>query len=135
VPGGPPSTGYCGTCGAPIEPGQQFCGQCGAPAGFGGSGVDQRTVFRSAPLAHDGYGAELDDWSPADHDAPTEEFAQMLPGARLGYSGAPYGRGGSYAGPQAPGGGSELRVVLGILCILGGLVSGAGAIILALWQH
>lgn len=151
-PSGPPSratgrvasvgTRYCGTCGARIEPGEQYCGQCGTPlaAGAPTSGTELRTALRPTPSLPGHYRSEagLDDdaWQPYDNDAPTEAYAPSVhPGMGQSYPG--YGRSmpGAYTGtyPVAArhGPNRELRVVLGILCILGGLVSGAGAIILA----
>jgi zinc-ribbon domain len=131
--GGTGTGRYCGTCGARIEPGEQFCGQCGTPL-FSGSGVDLGTAYRPTQFAPASYGAaSAPDWTPADHDAPTVEYPEMLGGMGSGYPGR---MGSSYA-PASPdrGGNRELRIVLGILCILGGLVSGAGAIFLAIAPH
>ncbi|MGH2409842.1 MAG: zinc ribbon domain-containing protein, partial [Chloroflexota bacterium] len=131
--GAPATTRYCGTCGAEIEPGRQFCGQCGTPvAGLDEEG-DPRTVgaLRRGTFPPAAY-AEYDEesWSPADQDAPTEQF--IPPYTRPG---APYRQSGFYESVGRPTGGGmsrEMLVVLGIFCILGGLVSGAGAIVLAL---
>ena len=139
--GAAPSTNrYCGTCGAEIEPGMQFCGQCGASvtgvAGFEGAtfaGAPRRGTF--PPGARSAFASDTspgyDDWSPADQDAPTEQFTPPF-----AYPNAPHRQSGAF-GPHAPapdaGGGlsREMSAFLGILCILGALVSGAGAIILA----
>lgn len=40
---------------------------------------------------------------------------------------------GAYPGQAPRSGNRELRIMLGILCILGGLISGAGAIIWRCW--
>ena len=137
-----PSVGtrYCGTCGAQLEPGEQYCGQCGTPASAA-SGTELRTSLRPTPNAPGRYRDEPDPgeegWNPYDHDAPTEAYAPSVH-AGMGQSYPGYGRSmpGAYAGgypDQARRGPNrELRIVLGILCILGGLVSGAGAIILAI---
>src|SRR5207302_765735 len=78
-----------------------------------------------------------DGWDPYDNDAPTEAYAPSIHGG-MGQSYPGYGRSmpgtytGAYPAQVRRGPNRELRVVLGILCILGGLVSGAGAIILAI---
>jgi hypothetical protein len=135
------STRYCGTCGAPIEAGEQYCGQCGTPVSAG-SGTEQRTAMRPTPSApgryRDDTGFDDEKWTPYDNDAPTEAYAPSVHGG-FGQSYPGYGRSmpgytGAYPA-QAPRGNRELRIVLGILCILGGLVSGAGAIILAIVGH
>lgn len=121
---------YCGTCGARIEPGEQFCGQCGTPL-LSGSGVDLGTAYRPAAFPPPSYAVDsADNWVPADHDAPTIEYPEMLGGMGPSYPGR---MGYAHLTPtSAPGANRELRIVFGILCILGGLVSGAGAIFLAI---
>lgn len=132
--GAPATTRYCGACGAEIEPGRQFCGQCGTPVGRLEDEGDPRTIgaprrgtFPPAAYADDG---DDEMWSPADQDAPTEQFSPPYARPSAGYRQSGYYQ----AVGQAPGGGlsREMRVFLGILCILGALVSGAGAIVLAL---
>ncbi|HEX9056394.1 MAG TPA: zinc ribbon domain-containing protein [Ktedonobacterales bacterium] len=127
------STGlFCGTCGARIEPGEQFCGQCGTPVFAGGSGADHGTSLRPAQPAPSRYGS-AESWTPADNDAPTMSYSDMQGELGPGYPGR---MGSGIYDPHAEGMGRapanrELRIVFGLLCILGGLVSGAGAIVLA----
>lgn len=139
--GAAPNTNrYCGTCGAEIEPGMQFCGQCGTPvvgaAGFDGAsytGAPRRGT--NPPAARSTYTGNSQPgysrWSPADQDAPTEQFTPPY-----AYPHAPYRQSDSF-GPRAHAAETsgrlsrEMRAFLGILCILGALISGAGAIILA----
>jgi hypothetical protein len=138
IPEGPPSGGFCGTCGGPIEPDQQFCGQCGAPVpGNGGPGADQGTVMRRTPSGDDAFGdlGESDPWSPNEFDAPTEEYSRMMGTSPGGYVAGGYPRPGGFATPPPADGSAEMRVVVGILCVLGGLLSGAGALIVALWPR
>jgi hypothetical protein len=126
------STGqFCGSCGARIEPGEQFCGQCGAATSFGASSPEhgtelQRTRFPSAPS-----GSMSGAWSSDEYDAPTEAFSDAIPSLSAAYSST----GSGTYGAQSRGMSREVRIVFGILCILGGLVSGVGAIILALTPH
>lgn len=129
--GGLSTSHFCGSCGARIEPGQQFCGQCGAASSFGVSSPEhgtelQRTRFTPAPS-----GSMSGAWSTDEYDAPTEAFSDALPSLAPGYSST----GPRSYGAQSRGVSREVRIVFGILCILGGLVSGAGAIILALALH
>lgn len=132
------TTRYCGTCGAPIEPGRQFCGQCGTPVTGGGiSGAHEGTVFTPVPSASGRYANQSgDEWAADDYDAPTEAFAGITPGRPFGYGpSAPYARSGMHGAGAASGArqgmSREMRILLGIACILAGLMSGAGAIILA----
>lgn len=107
-----------------------FCGQCGAAvASFEGSAVNLPTATNRPPYSSPRY-PQVDDevWSPADRDAPTEQWEPAQG----------YGRGASYQAhgvltPALPAAGMsrEVRLFLGILCIFGALVSGAGAILLA----
>ena len=133
------NTRYCGACGALIGPGEQYCGQCGTPL-VATSGTELRTAMRptpSAPGRYRGDGDMNDEvWSPYDNDAPTEAYTPSI-GGGLGQSYPVYSHGmpGAYSQPVNGARNRELRVVLGILCILGGLVSGAGAIILAITWH
>jgi hypothetical protein len=120
---------YCGTCGARIDPAQQFCGQCGAAVtGTGVSGPEYGTELRRAPLASAPFGSSAGAWSTGEYDAPTEAFSDALPSLAGSYSAAGQR---TYTSPAGQGMSREVRIVFGILCILGGLVSGAGAIILA----
>ncbi len=125
---------FCGTCGARLEPGEAFCGQCGTPVGAGGD-YTRSVPSNSTSRYYVGGNAT---WSGAG-DAYTEEYsAPPLPPA------APYTRpstpgGGAYVQPGfgtplAPGTAGESRagrVIFGLLCILGSLISAAGAVYLA----
>jgi hypothetical protein len=121
-----PSSRYCGTCGARIEAGKQFCGQCGTPV-FPAAGVDDGTALQRAVFP--GVRGPADSWSAADQDAPTEEFGPYSVG---GYAPS-YGASGYYsqAGTTSAAQRSDTRILLGIFCVLGGLLSAAAAIILA----
>lgn len=124
---------FCGTCGARLEPGEAFCGQCGTPVGASGDYTRNVPAGPTSRYYAGGNGA----WSSGGDDAYTEEYtAPPLPAA------APYNR------PSAPGGGVYTpanfgataapvesragRVVFGLLCIVGSLISAAGAVYLAL---
>lgn len=124
----PASKRFCGSCGAEIEPGQQFCGQCGTPvAGYEALGNPPTLAHRGTypPMPYD---QEREVWSPADQDAPTEQF---VPPYRYP-SNAPFRQSGAYGSTVGAAGGltRETRVLLGILCILGALISGVAAIVL-----
>lgn len=133
--GGGGTARFCGTCGARLEPGEAFCGQCGTPVG---AGSDYTRNVGAGPTSRYYVGGN-GGWSGGNGDDYTEEFAPPpLPPA------APYNR------PSAPGGGPYTpsgfgaptaspatdesrtgRIVFGLLCILGSLVSAAGAVYLA----
>jgi hypothetical protein len=121
-----PSSRYCGTCGARIEAGKQFCGQCGSPI-FPAAGLEEGTALQRAVFP--GVRGPADSWSAADQDAPTEEFGPYGMG---GYA-QPYGTSGYYAraGTTSAAQRSDTRILIGIFCVLGGLLSAAAAIILA----
>lgn len=122
-----PSSRYCGTCGARIEGGKQFCGQCGSPI-FPTAGIDDGTALQRS-VYPGGVRGPADSWSAADQDAPTEEFGPYSPG---GYP-RQFGASGYYAqSAAASAAGSDTRLLIGILCVLGGLLSAAGAIVLAI---
>jgi hypothetical protein len=126
---------YCGTCGARIGPGEAFCGQCGTPVGSSpGDYGAGRDVTTSAASRY--YVGENRLWAPEQGDAPTEAYAptpsmpynRPLQGAP--YSRPGYGSGVDMPGAQAGGPSRTARIVLGLLCLLGGIASAAGAIIL-----
>lgn len=131
------ATRYCGTCGARIAPGEAFCGQCGTP--IGASGGDYGTVNMSAgPASRYQIGA---DWSTAGGEAATEEYAAPLasayprtpPGVPFAATG--YGSGASrppLAGAAPGGSGRTVRIVFGILCLVGSIGSAIAAIIVAI---
>lgn len=134
---GPQGTArYCGTCGARVEPGEAFCGQCGSPVGAGADYTRDMTISGSAhyPAGATGAGA----WGDADGDALTEAYDFPPPPVV-----APYNRGGlsggSYAParygvtPAPPSAASRTnRTIFGLLCLLGSLISAAGAVYLAI---
>jgi hypothetical protein len=92
----------------------------------------QRAVYPAGPRGVGG----VSSWSAPDHDAPTEAFGDFG-GAGYGGFAPPYGAqsrfGAGVASPAAQG--ADMRILLGILCVLGGLISGAGALALALAPH
>jgi hypothetical protein len=137
-----PTGRFCGTCGARLEAGRAFCGQCGTPiAATGFSG-------RVAPTSGSGrYLRDADeDWAVEDGDAPTEEVPDFPPpfvnpyGSPVGkgplsgpYGAMGYGNGAGAPPLETPSGGSRsTRIVLGMICLFGSVVSAAAAIILAL---
>jgi hypothetical protein len=139
---------YCGACGAPIEPGQAFCGQCGTPVP-GLSGGARATSQAGAPSPSNPSRYRVGDspgWHPDDGNAPTEEIRDMLPPGGYGRSGLrmqsgapyqvpPYSRSG-YGGtsvdqPAAPDTSRTLRMILGVMCLVGSLISAVAAIVLA----
>jgi hypothetical protein len=126
--GGMSTSQFCGSCGARIEPGQQFCGQCGAASSFGVSSPEHGTELQRTRFTPGPSGSMSGAWSTDEYDAPTEAFSDAFPSVAPGYSSA----GPRSYGDQPRGMSRELRIIFGILCILGGLVSGAAAIILAL---
>ena len=126
---------YCGTCGARIGPGEAFCGQCGTPVGASsgdyGAGRDVATSTASRY-----YVGESNLWAPEQGDAPTEAYAPTpsMPFNRplqgVSYSRSGYNSGVDVPGAQAAGPSRSARVILGLLCLCGGIASAAGAIIL-----
>lgn len=126
---------FCGTCGARLEPGEAFCGQCGTPVSAAG---DYTRNVPAGPTSRY-YAGGNGGWSAGNGDDYTEEFtAPPLPAA------APYNRPSAVGGgPYTPGGfGAPAsppiadqsrtgRIVFGLLCILGSLVSAAGAAFIA----
>ncbi|GAC1461346.1 MAG: hypothetical protein PVSMB4_20060 [Ktedonobacterales bacterium] len=94
-------------------------------------------MFTAVPSGSGRYANPAGDgWAADDYDAPTEEQLGMPPGAALGYGQSPlYARSGIYGAGSAAGASSgmsrEVRMLIGVLCLLGGILSGAGAIALA----
>ena len=112
----PASTRYCGACGAPIEPGQTFCGQCGTPVSASGVFSSGMTSV-SSDSGHYIVGG-YPEWDPEDRDAPTVVDAPI--------------RGGYRAPSTTDASGRALRIIVGVLCLLGSLISAIAAIVLAI---
>lgn len=156
-PGDAPA--YCGTCGARLEDGQAFCGQCGSPVtGVGGDDVASRmgaglTVAQApigvAPVSGAARYRIGDAQGWADDGARTEMFTeapQRAPYGPYGSGGAgtrgrvatpPYGArgyssGGAVDGQAAASSTRTLKIVFGLLCLFGGLITAIAAIVLAL---
>lgn len=137
---GGPATRFCGACGARITGTEAFCGQCGTPVG-GASDPSYGTVLSPAPHTPTGYqpGASSG-WANVQGDAPTEAIIAPPPPSVRGlpsnpYSQVSYGSRVGTAPPQTPAPASSSRtgrIVFGILCIVGSLISAAAAVILAL---
>lgn len=127
---------FCGTCGARITGNEAFCGQCGTPVSA--SMADAGTAFRAPATGAARFQADADGpWQSADGDAPTEAF--LPPASAYGRGARPtaYPMDGGYSAARAPetsGSGRSVRIVLGILCLVGSLASAAGALLLALQQ-
>lgn len=143
VGGGATSGGrFCGSCGARIENGVAFCGQCGSPIAASATNALTYGSNGLRPPEQERY--RVGGWSDGDGNDPTE----AIPGA-TGYSG--FGRSG--AGPGLPYGGAPyhptgymqsrsstanagsshtMRLIVGVLCIIGSIVSASSAIILAI---
>lgn len=125
---------FCGTCGARLEPGEAFCGQCGTPVGAGSDYT--RNVPADSPSR---YYVGGDGWSGGNGDAYTEAYtAPPLPPVApynrpSAVGGGPYtpGNFGASAAPRAADQSQAGRIVFGLLCILGSIVSAAGAVYLA----
>ena len=111
----PSSTRYCGACGARIEPGQTFCGQCGTPVSASGVFSTGMTSI-SSDSGHYTVGGSSE-WDPDDRDAPTVVDAPIR---------------GGYRAQTADSSGRALRIIVGVLCLLGSLISAIAAIVLAL---
>jgi hypothetical protein len=136
---------YCGACGARIEPGQAFCGQCGTPVRSESGALIPEPASPSPSRYR--IGNDLG-WMPEDLNAPTEQIPDMpapvggygpsgvriQPG--LPYQGPPYSRSGYGATVDqqigAPDSSRTLRMILGVLCLVGSLISAVAAIVLAL---
>ena len=112
----PASTRYCGACGARIEPGQTFCGQCGTPVSASGVFSSGMTSV-SSDSGHYMVGG-YPEWDPEDRDAPTVVDAPI--------------RGGYRAPSTTDASGRALRIIVGVLCLLGSLISAIAAIVLAI---
>jgi hypothetical protein len=130
------SARYCGVCGARISADEVFCGQCGTPVGMPSG--DYATV--NGPEGSRRYADErVDQWAPVQHDELTEAYALAAPsGYGYGGSGRQYRPAGYASGyfntytQQVSSGARNVRIVVGILCLAGSLVSAAAAIVLAI---
>ncbi len=141
---------FCGTCGARIEPGQAFCGQCGTPVrGMSGGSLSASQGGAPTPSNPSRYQVgNSAGWHPDDGNAPTEEIRDLPPGGygRSGlrfqsgvpYQAPPYSRSGGGYGtsvdqPVGPADTSRtVRMILGVLCLVGSLISAVAAIVLAI---
>jgi hypothetical protein len=125
---------FCGTCGARITGNEAFCGQCGTPVSA--SMADAGTAFRAPATGTARFRSDADSpWQPADGDAPTEAFLPPVSAYGRGSRPTAYPMDGGYPAGRAPetsGSGRSVRIVLGILCLVGSLASAAGALLLAL---
>ncbi len=107
------TTRFCATCGAPLEPGRSFCGQCGTPVSTSGVHSSATNSVPSGIYRRSSVG-----WDDLDGDAPT--VAEM-PMEDL------------YGDMAAPEDASRtLRILVGVLCLIGSFATAAAAIILAL---
>jgi hypothetical protein len=149
-PAGATSTAhYCGSCGARLVPGEQFCGQCGTPVFV--AEPPEGTAFGRTPFTPSPYGDDQGDgWGegayPDDYNAPTEEYSDLPSRGRAGYGsgGYPGAFRGSYSGAYPSGYAGDPRdghmsssdrrllTVFGIVCLAGAVISGVGAVYLAL---
>jgi len=156
-PGDAPA--YCGTCGARLEDGQAFCGQCGSPVT--GVGADDPLGSRmgagltvaapqigGAPASGPARYRIGDAQGWADDDTRTEMFTEAPQRAPYGPYGSgggtrgrvptpPYASRGYTSGYAVPGqveasSSRTLKIVFGLLCLLGGLLTAIAAIVLAL---
>ncbi len=122
---------YCGTCGARVAAGEAFCGQCGTPVG--GSSADFGTSLNVPGAGPARYHVGMG-WSDGEGDAPTEAFG-VSQGSRYPYAGGtPYAQMGYGREAQGAGASSSsrtIRIVAGVLCLAGSLVSAIAAVILA----
>lgn len=134
---------FCGTCGARLESGMAFCGQCGTPVA---SSATNGLTFGSSALRQSGQEQyRVGGWPDGDGN----ELTEAIPGAGMpGNNG--FGRSG--AGPGLPYGGTPYhptgympsrsdvtarsshttRLIVGVLCLIGSIISASSAIILAL---
>lgn len=133
-----PTTSFCGTCGARLEPGQVFCGQCGAPVSVAPYGTALSPVAGQRSGFYPGDDAA---WSAQDGNALTEAVAPVAGYGGMRAAGSvPYGnRYGSGMQPPAAiptsDGSRTTRLVLGVLCLCGSLFSAIAAIVVALSQQ
>lgn len=114
----PATTRFCGTCGAALEPGRPFCGQCGTPVNT--SGV-HGTAKRPAPSGSSLYRQSGGVWADVDGDAPT--VAEMPMGDL-------YGDYGDLAQPEDSS--RTLRILVGVLCLIGSFATAVAAIVIAM---
>ena len=129
-------TRFCGTCGARITGNEAFCGQCGTPVSASMAGAG--TAFHAPATGTARFRADADGpWQPADGDAPTEAFLPPAPAYARGARPTAYPVESGYPGArmsESGGSGRSVRIVFGVLCLVGSLASAAAALLLAL-QH
>ena len=122
---------FCGTCGARVAGGEMYCGQCGSPVAQL-SGTATGRVGMPMTLGN----GTLAGWSQAEGDAPTEAFVVSQrglsrPGSSTPFPAGPYGHT-SGVPATATSSTRTMRVIFGVLCLVGSLVSAAAAVIVAL---
>ena len=140
--GGATSGGrFCGTCGARLESGTAFCGQCGTPVAVGTA--NGLSFGASGPRQPDQEQYRVGGWSDGDGNEVTEMIPGAPPPVRGGFGrsgvGLPYGGAPYHPAGYAPGGAAlasrssqTARLIVGVLCLIGSIVSASTAIILAL---
>jgi hypothetical protein len=119
----PATSRFCGTCGARLEPGRPFCGQCGTPVSV--SGVHNSTAMRAAPSGSGVYRTGSSAQWPRQIDGDSPTVAEM-PMQDL------YGEGDYQGEYQVDDSSRTMRIVVGILCLIGSFATAVAAIVLAL---
>ena len=123
---------YCGTCGARTTGTEAFCGQCGTPlsASGGDYGMPVRSPTSFSPRnATSGWGSGVpDDATDMYAPPPLSAYPRQM-------TGVPYHPGTQY-GISAPSqyandSSRTIKVVFGIICLVGSIASAIGAVILA----
>lgn len=140
--GGATSGGrFCGTCGARLESGTAFCGQCGTPVAASTPGGLTFGTSGLRPSGQEKY--HVGGWSDGDGNELTEAMAGAptyngltRPGVGPGLpqGGAPFhpsGYGAARSGAAAPSS-HTTRLVVGVFCLIGSIISASAAIILAI---
>ncbi|HKT38941.1 MAG TPA: zinc ribbon domain-containing protein [Ktedonobacterales bacterium] len=141
--GGATSGGrFCGACGARLESGMAFCGQCGSPVAatsdsgltFGASGLrtTAQEQYRVGGWPDDD-GNELTEAIPG-ATGYNNGFGRSGAGLGLQYGGVPYHPTGYVpaSGATPTSSSRTARLAVGVLCLIGSVISASAAIILAL---